>query len=72
MNVLVDDGASGPYFDDALILGLWHKLGNHQVFDALHKITIAGGHQLAEVERGLLRSNAVDDDGAQVQPNPLT
>ena len=65
VNVLVDSGASGHYFDDAIIPGLRSKLDNYQVLDVPRIITTAGGHQLEGIAQGLLRGNIIDGTGAQ-------
>ena len=47
VSVMVDNGASGHYFDDALIPGLRYRLDNYQELATMRRyITTAGGHQL--------------------------
>ena len=48
VSVMVESGASGHYFDDALIPGLRYRLDNYQEFAIRWWITTAGGHQLEE------------------------
>ena len=43
VNVLVDSGASGHYFDDAIILRFRDRLEEYKVLDVPRKISTAGG-----------------------------
>ena len=43
VNVLVESGASGHYFDDAVIPGFRDGLEEYKVFDVPRKISAAGG-----------------------------
>ena len=43
VNILVDSGASGHYFDDDIILRLRDKLDSYHVLDVPRKITVTGG-----------------------------
>lgn len=63
--MLVDSGASGHYFDDSFTPGLRYKLTDYQVLETPRNIPTARGHRLEEVERDLLRGNAIDGDGVQ-------
>ena len=54
VNVMVDNGVSGHYFDDALIPGLRYRLDNYQALAIRLWITTAGGHQLKEAGRDCL------------------
>ena len=65
VSVMVDSGASGHYFDDALIPGLRYRLDNYQKLDIRQWITTAGGHQLEEAGQGLLRGRIIDAQGVQ-------
>ena len=62
VSVMVDIGASGHYFDDALIPGLRYRLDNYQALVIRWWITTAGEHQLEEAGQGLLRGHSI---GAQ-------
>lgn len=63
--MLVNSGASGHQFDDALIPGSRYKLVNYQVLDAMQKITTSEGHRLDGVVRQLLRSDVIDANSTQ-------
>lgn len=63
INVLVGSSASRPYVDDAFIPRLRYKLAKYQASDAPREITIAEGHRLGGVARGLLRGYVIDGDG---------
>ena len=63
VNVLVDSGASGHYFDDTIFPGLRDNLDNYQVLDAPRKITTAGKGHLYGVAQGVLRGWVIDDKG---------
>ena len=60
---MVDSGASGHYFDDALIPGLRYRLDNYQALAIRWWITTAGGHQLKEAGLGLLRGHCIGAQG---------
>ena len=60
---MVDSGASGHYFDDALIPRLRHRLDNYQALAIRRWITTAGGHQLEEAGLGLLRGHSIGVQG---------
>ena len=60
---MVDSGASGHYFDDALISGLRNRLDNYQALAVRRWITTAGGHQLEEAGQGLLRGHSIGAQG---------
>ena len=51
MNVLVDSGASGHYFDDTIFLGLRDNLDNYQELDVPRKITTTGKGHLYSFDR---------------------
>ena len=72
--MVVDSGASGHFFCDALIPGLNYRLDNDQEFAVRRWITTAGGHQLKGVGRGLLRGHIIDVQGVQrlIQISVLT
>ena len=63
--MMVDSGASGHYFDDALILELRYKyrLGNYQALAIRRWITTAGGHQLEEAGQGVLCGYSIGAQG---------
>ena len=65
ISVMVDSGASGHYFDDALIPGLRYRLDNYQELAIRRYITTAGGHQLEGAGQGLLRGHIIDAQGVQ-------
>ena len=65
VSVMVDSGASGHYFDDALILGLRYRLDNYQELAIRRYITTAGGYQLEGAGQGLLRGHIIDVQGVQ-------
>ena len=60
VSVMVDSGASGHYFDDALIPRLRYRLENYQELAIRRYITTAGGHQLEGAGQGLLRGHIID------------
>ena len=43
VNVLVDSGASGHYFDDAIIPGFRDRQEDYKMLDVPRQISIAGG-----------------------------
>ena len=65
VSVMVDSGASGHYFDDALIPRLRYRLENYQELAIRRYITTAGGHQLEGAGQGLLRSHIIDAQRVQ-------
>ena len=65
VSVIMDSGASGHYFDDALIPGLRYRLDNYQELVIQQYITTAGGHQLEGAGQGLLRGHIIDAQGVQ-------
>ena len=65
VSVMVDSGASGHYFDDALIPGLKYRLDNYQELAIRRWITTAGGHQLERAGQGLLWGRIIDAQGVQ-------
>ena len=65
VSVMVDSGASGHYFDDALIPRLRYRLENYQELAIRRYITTAGGHQLEGAGQGLLRGHIIDAQGVQ-------
>ena len=65
VSVMVDSGALGHYFDDALIPRLRYRLENYQELAIRQYITTAGGHQLEGAGQGLLRSRIIDAQGVQ-------
>ena len=65
VSVMVDSGASGHYFDDALTLRLRCRLENYQELAIRRYITTAGGHQLEGAGQGLLRGHIIDAQGVE-------
>ena len=65
VSVVVDSGASGHYFDDALIPRLRYILDNYQEWAIRRWITTAGEHQLEGVGQGLHRGHIIDAQGMQ-------
>ena len=65
VSLMVDGGASGHYFDDALIPRLRYRLDNYQELALRRYITTAGGHQLEGAGQGLLRGHIIDAQGVQ-------
>ena len=65
VSVMVDSGASGHYFDDALIPRLRYRLENYQELAIRRYITTAGGHQQEGAGQGLLRGQIIDAQGVQ-------
>ena len=60
---MLNSGASGHYFDDALIPGLRYRLDNYQELAIRRWIITAGGHQLKEAGQGLLRGHSIGAQG---------
>ena len=61
VNVLVDSGALGHDFDDAIIPGFRDRLEEHKVLDLPRKIsTTAGGAEMNGNAQGVLRGHVVD------------
>ena len=65
VNVLVDSGASGRYFNDAIIPGFWDRLEEHKVLDGPRKISTAGRAGLKGTAQGMLRGHVVHDKGVR-------
>ena len=63
VNVLVDSGASGHHFDDAIILGLWDELDHHQALAIQRCIATPLRHPLKVAGKGLLRGHIIDAQG---------
>ena len=53
VNVLVDSGASGHYFDDAIIPGFRDRLEEYKVLDVPRKISTTGRGQLNGTAEGV-------------------
>ena len=60
---MVDSGALGHYFDDALIPGLRYRLDNFQALAIRRWITTAEGHQLEEAGPRLLGGHSIGAHG---------
>ena len=71
---MVDSGAWGHYFNDALIPGLRYRLDNYQALAIRRRVTTGGGHQLEGAGQGLLRGHIIDAQGVQclIQISVLT
>ena len=65
VSVMVDSGASGHYFDNALNPRLRYRLENYQELAIRRYIPTAGGHQLEGAGQGLLRGHIIDAQGVQ-------
>ena len=65
VNVLVDSGASGHYFDDAIIPGFRDRLEEYKVLDVPRKISTAGGGGLNGTAHGVLRGHVINDKGVR-------
>ena len=65
VSVMVDNGASGHYFDDARIPRLRYRLENCQELAIRRYVTTAGGHRLEGAGQGLLRGHITDAQGVQ-------
>ena len=68
VNVLVDSGASGHRFDDAIILGLRNKLDHYQALAVQKCIATPGRHPLKGAGNRLLRGHMID---AHVVQHPV-
>ena len=60
---MVDSGASGHYFDDAIIRDLKHRLQDYVHLTTPRKILTAGGDMLNGTAEGALQGLATDDNG---------
>ena len=65
VNVLVDSGASGHYFDDAIIPGFRDRLEEFKVLGVPRKISTAGGGELKSTAQGVLQGHVMDDKGVR-------
>ena len=65
VNMLVDSGTSGHYFDDAIIPGLRDRLDSYQVLNVPRKITTTGEKELDAVPQELLIGIIVDGKGVR-------
>ena len=65
INVLVDSGASGHYFDDLIIPDLKHRLLNYVLLTTSRKIFTAGGALLDSTAEGILQGLVTDNHGEQ-------
>ena len=61
--LMVDSGASGHYFDDAIIRDLKHRLQDYVHLTKLRKIFNAGGAMLDGTAEGVLQGLTIDDNG---------
>ena len=65
VNVLVDSGAPGHYFDDAIIPGFRDRQQEYKVLDVPRNVSTAGGGGENGTAQGLLRGHVVDDKGVR-------
>lgn len=65
LNILVDSGASGHFFDDAIIPTLRDRLEKHKVLNVRRETSTAAGGGLSGIALGLLRGHVVDDKGVR-------
>ena len=65
VNVLVDGGASGHYFDDATTPGFWDRLKEYKALDLRRKILTAGAGELNGIAQGVLRGHVIDNKGVR-------
>ena len=63
---MVDSGASGHYFDDAIIRDLKHRLQDYVHLTTPRKILTAGGAMLDGTAEGVLQGLFTDDNGNQI------
>ena len=63
---MVDNGASGHYFDDAVIRNLEHRLQDYVHLATPRKIITAGGALLDGTAAGVLQGVITDDYGNQI------
>ena len=56
----MDCGASGPYFDDAIIPRLRDRLEEYKVLDVPRKISTPGGRGPNGTAQGALRGHVID------------
>ena len=66
VNLTVDIGASGHYFDDAIIRDLKHRLQDSVHLTTLQKIITAGGALLNGTAEGVLQGLVNDNDGNHI------
>ena len=64
-NVLVDSGAPGHHFDDAIILELRNKLEHYQALGIQLSIATPRRYPLKGAGEGLLRGHVIDAKGVQ-------
>ena len=64
--LMVDSGASGHYFDDAIIHDLKHRLQNYLHLATSRNILTAGGAMLDATAEGVLQGLVTDDYGNQI------
>ena len=63
--MLVDSGASGHYFDDAIIPAIRDRLEEYKVLDVPRKIATAGGGESNGTAQGALRGHVIGDKGVR-------
>ena len=66
VTLMVYSGASGHYFDDAIIRDLKHSLQEHVHLTTPRKIPTAGGSLLSGTAEGVLQGLPIDDKGNQI------
>ncbi|CAN0549652.1 unnamed protein product, partial [Laminaria digitata] len=62
---LVDIGASGHYFDDAIIPGFRDRLEENKILHVPRKLSTVGGRELKGTAQGVLRGHVIDDKGVR-------
>ena len=65
VTVLVDNGASGHYYDDLIIPSLKHRLLNYVILPTPRKILTAGGSLLDGTAEGILQGRVTANHGEQ-------
>ena len=66
VTTMVDSGASGHYFDDAIIRDLKHRLQDYVHLATLRKILTTGGAPLDSTAEGVLQGLVANDYGDQI------
>ena len=72
VTLMLDSGASGHYFDDAIIHDRKHRLQGYVHLATLHKILTVGGALLADTLEGVLQGFVLDGYGNQTSFGPIS
>ena len=64
--LMVDSGASGHYFDDAIICNLKHRLQHYVHLATPRNILTAGGAMLKGTAEGVLQGLITEDNGNRI------